>query len=85
MNNVSLLVKQVSSTQVAFATHYIVNAIDQRLQAAHATHMGYPYNLVGEPVVPAALSRYLINNLGDPYVGSHYGSDVCDLEREAIA
>jgi histidine decarboxylase len=58
--------------------------IEQRMQAAHQNHLGYPYNLVGHNPVPATLGQYLINNLGDPYVGSHYGSEVCDLELEAI-
>jgi histidine decarboxylase len=57
---------------------------EKRMKAAHETHLGYPYNLSFEPGVPASLGKYLINNLGDPYVGSHYGSDVCQLEREAI-
>jgi histidine decarboxylase len=67
------------------------NAVDARLadiklrmQQAHATHLGYPYNLSGLDAVPASLGKYLINNLGDPYVGSHYASEVCDLEREAV-
>ncbi len=59
--------------------------IEARMQAAHETHLGYPYNLVNRPAAPENLSAYLINNLGDPYAGSHYGSEVCDLEREAIA
>ena len=59
--------------------------IEARMQAAHETHLGYPYNLVGRAAAPAGLSGYLINNLGDPYAGSHYGSEVCDLEREAVA
>ena len=57
---------------------------DQRMRAAHANHLGYPYNLSFSPGVPARLGQYLINNLGDPYAGSHYGSEVCDLEREAV-
>lgn len=56
-----------------------------RVKAAHATHLGYPYNLNFEPGVPASFNNYLINNLGDPYIGSHYASEVCDLEREAIS
>ena len=56
-----------------------------RLKAAHTTHLGYPYNLNFNPGVPASFNNYLINNLGDPYVGSHYASEVCDLEREAIS
>ena len=58
---------------------------EQRIQAAHATHLGYPYNLSFDPGVPASLGKYLINNLGDPYAGSHYGSEVCQLEREAVS
>jgi histidine decarboxylase len=59
--------------------------IEHRIRAAHATHLGYPYNLSLNPKVPDTLQRYLINNLGDPYAGSHYGSDVCQEEREAMA
>jgi histidine decarboxylase len=57
---------------------------EQRMRTAHANHLGYPYNLSFSPGVPAGLGQYLINNLGDPYAGSHYGSEVCDLEREAL-
>jgi histidine decarboxylase len=57
---------------------------EQRMRTAHANHLGYPYNLSFSPGVPAGLGQYLINNLGDPYAGSHYGSEVCDLEREAV-
>jgi histidine decarboxylase len=56
-----------------------------RVKAAHETHLGYPYNLNFAPGVPASLGNYLINNLGDPYAGSHYASEVCDLEREAVS
>jgi histidine decarboxylase len=58
---------------------------EQRMRAAHQTHLGYPYNLAFGPGVPATLQQFLINNLGDPYVGSHYASEVCALEREAVA
>ena len=56
-----------------------------RIRRASEMHLGYPYNLTFVPRVPPGLGTYLINNLGDPYVGSHYGSEVCALEREAIA
>jgi histidine decarboxylase len=56
-----------------------------RVKAARETHLGYPYNLSFDPGVPASLGNYLINNLGDPYAGSHYASEVCDLEREAVS
>jgi len=63
----------------------VLRQTEKRIRSAHATHLGYPYNLVSHSPVPAALGNYLINNLGDPYVGSHYGSHSCDLEREAVA
>ncbi len=59
--------------------------VERRMQIAHRNHLGYPYNLVGQNPLLQELADYLINNLGDPYVGSHYASEVCDLEREAIA
>jgi histidine decarboxylase len=58
---------------------------ERRMRIAHDNHLGYPYNLDFAPGVPASLGNYLINNLGDPYAGSHYASEVCALEREAIA
>jgi histidine decarboxylase len=60
------------------------DAIRKRVAEAHSTHLGYPYNLNGLTDVPVGLRGYLINNLGDPYTGSHYGSEVCDLERESM-
>ncbi|MFN0194121.1 MAG: hypothetical protein ACKVP5_19455 [Aestuariivirga sp.] len=57
---------------------------ENRMQVAHENHLGYPYNLSFSPGVPASLGNYLINNLGDPYAGSHYASEVCGLEREAV-
>jgi len=63
----------------------VMRRTEARMRAAHSSHLGYPYNLVGEATYPTAFNSYLINNLGDPYAGSHYGSEVCDLERDAIA
>lgn len=57
---------------------------EQRLRAAHATHLGYPYNLTARSPIPSGMADLLINNLGDPYAGSHFGSEVCGLEREAV-
>ena len=63
----------------------VFDRILTRVKNAHETHLGYPYNLNFDPGVPANLGNYLINNLGDPYAGSHYASEVCDLEREAVS
>jgi histidine decarboxylase len=64
--------------------HLSLDRIEHRLQTAHANHLGYPYNLVGQPAATARFSAFMINNLGDPFVGSHYGSEVCDLERDVV-
>ncbi len=56
----------------------------RRVQAARADHIGYPYNLTARSPVPAPLSHCLINNVGDPFTGSNFGSDVHDLEREVV-
>ena len=63
----------------------VLKSVESRIKAAHADHLGYPYNLVGHASTPPVLADYLINNLGDPYVGSHYGSEVCDLERDVVS
>ena len=65
--------------------HRVLGETEARLRVAHANHLGYPYNLVGASPVPPDFGDYLINNLGDPYAGSHYASEVCALEREAVA
>lgn len=62
----------------------MLSATAARVRAAHATHLGYPYNLVGRDPAPG-LAGLLVNNLGDPYVGSHFGAEVCSLERAAVA
>lgn len=62
----------------------VLQTVLARVKVAHENHLGYPYNLDFSPGVPAILGNFLINNLGDPYAGSHYASEVCDLERQAI-
>jgi histidine decarboxylase len=56
-----------------------------RIRRANATHIGFPYNLQPALRVPSTLSSYLINNLGDPYTGSRFAAEVCDLEDQVIA
>ncbi len=74
-----------STTGCAPAIRAALARTRSRVRDAHATHLGYPYNLLGRSELPADIWRYLINNLGDPYAGSHFGSEVCDLERDAVA
>ncbi|MEJ1931638.1 hypothetical protein WDZ92_15435, partial [Nostoc sp. NIES-2111] len=61
----------------------MLSQIEARCERARANHLGYPYNLAFEPL-PPAFAGYLVNNLGDPYAGSHYASEVCDLERDVV-
>ncbi len=85
MNAALALSKAPDPSRALTASALSLHAVEQRMRSAHASHLGYPYNLVCKPAEPAGFGNYLINNLGDPYAGSHYGSEVCDLEREAIA
>lgn len=57
----------------------------RRVHTARRNHLGYPYNLTARSLVPAAFHNWLINNLGDPYAGSHFASEVCGLERNVVA
>ncbi|MEP5762913.1 MAG: histidine decarboxylase [Litoreibacter sp.] len=55
-----------------------------RFEKSRENHMGYPYNLAFSSELASRFSGYLINNLGDPFVGSHYGTEVCDVEIEVV-
>jgi histidine decarboxylase len=85
MTSVATLKRETYRSGQAGAVGHILRQTENRMRSAHATHLGYPYNLVGYSPVPASFGDYLVNNLGDPYVGSHFGSHSCDLEREAVA
>ncbi len=75
----------VPAVTIGSSLHSVFSRTEARMQVAHENHLGYPYNLNFAPGVPQSLAGYLINNLGDPYTGSHYASEVCELEREAIS
>lgn len=49
-----------------------------------SNHLGYPYNLSFDCSSISPIQNFLINNLGDPYIGSHYGTNACDLERQVL-
>jgi histidine decarboxylase len=52
---------------------------------ARENHLGYPYNLEFSIEDLEPFGGFLVNNLGDPYAGSHYATETCDLEREVVA
>ncbi len=85
MTRVVTLKRETYRTGQSGAIDDVLRQTENRLRSAHATHLGYPYNLVGKSPVPASFGDYLVNNLGDPYAGSHYASHACDLECEAVA
>ena len=85
MTSVTTLKRGTYRSGQAGAVGHILRQTENRMRSAHATHLGFPYNLVGCSSVPASFGDYLVNNLGDPYVGSQFGSHSCDLEREAVA
>lgn len=58
--------------------------LSQRFEQAREDHLGYPYNLTISSQMTNLFGEYLINNLGDPYAGSHYATEVCDIEIEVI-
>ncbi|WP_234731985.1 histidine decarboxylase [Acidocella facilis] len=66
------------------ALHATEDLLSKRFEDARSTHLGYPYNLKLEHHDDPKFGKFLINNLGDPYSGSHYGIEVCDLERDVI-
>ena len=54
-------------------------------RSARSNHLGYPYNLDFAIGVGSQFGGFLVNNLGDPYAGSHYATETCDLERDVVA
>ena len=67
MTSVATLRRETYRTGHMGAIGDILRQTENRMRSAHATHLGYPYNLVGYSPVPASLGGYLVNNLGDPY------------------
>jgi hypothetical protein len=67
MTNILAMPKQ----KLAHPVSIRMSEMEDRMRRAHDTHLGYPYNLIGHNPVAPSLSGYLVNNLGDPYVGSH--------------
>jgi serine decarboxylase len=65
----------------------IDSLLSQKLEEFHIArrdHLGYPYNLDFQTGTAARFASFLINNLGDPYTGSHYATELCDLERDVV-
>ncbi|WP_316185603.1 histidine decarboxylase [Bradyrhizobium sp. SZCCHNRI1003] len=56
----------------------------EEFRSARSNHLGYPYNLDFAAGASGQFAGFLVNNLGDPYAGSHYATETCDLEREVV-
>lgn len=52
----------------------ILHAYDKLMQGKSSVHFGYPYNLMFDFTELAQFMKYSINNLGDPFVPSNYGT-----------
>ncbi|RWB93703.1 MULTISPECIES: pyridoxal-dependent decarboxylase [unclassified Mesorhizobium] len=61
-----------------------LHSLSKKFSDKRDNHLGYPYNLDFDLEPISQFDKLLINNLGDPYVGSHYATEVCDLEREVV-
>lgn len=51
----------------------ILKEFEEVLVGRRAHHLGYPYNLDFDFTKLESISKYSINNLGDPFVPSNYG------------
>ena len=51
----------------------IIKEFEEVLVGRRAHHLGYPYNLDFDFTKLESISKYSINNLGDPFVPSNYG------------
>lgn len=51
----------------------ILSSYNKLLKHKSSVHFGYPYNLMYNHSELYKFMKYLINNLGDPYVPSNYG------------
>ncbi|GBF93211.1 serine decarboxylase-like, partial [Raphidocelis subcapitata] len=55
------------------AINETIQKYEKKLQERTRHHMGYPYNLDFDFDALEGLTRYSINNLGDPFIESNYG------------
>jgi histidine decarboxylase len=64
----------------------IFRAYSDRLAERHEHHLGYPFNFNYDvtPLHDAGLDRFLINNVGDPFVPSNYGIHSREFELGVI-
>jgi hypothetical protein len=51
----------------------VVDDYKTKLQSRTDHHMGYPYNLDFDYGPLEGLQKFMINNLGDPFIESNYG------------
>jgi histidine decarboxylase len=61
-----------------------VDSLLERLAQRTEVHTGYPYNLDFDYQKLWPLLKYMLNNLGDPYVDGNYGINSKDFEREVV-
>ena len=63
----------------------LIDALCREFQDKSKRQLGYPvfaYDELNRKLAP--LLRYMINNLGDPFVGTRFGCNTMNIERELI-
>lgn len=53
--------------------HKVIQDYKRKLEERTKNHMGYPYNLDFDYGPLECLQKFMINNLGDPFIESNYG------------
>ena len=53
--------------------HKVIEDYKEKLERRTDHHMGYPYNLAFDYGPLEGLQKFMINNLGDPFIESNYG------------
>jgi len=73
-NNMQLYLLGVLSMQeLTSRVTSVIEEYKRKLEERTKTHMGYPYNLDFDYGPLECLQKFMINNLGDPFIESNYG------------
>ena len=72
------------SSRSSSSINLVMSQKIRNFEFARQNHLGYPYNLDFKIGSAQRFGAFLINNLGDPFTGSHYATECCDLERGVV-
>ena len=77
--------KSATTSVTSVAKRGYLDSYLSSLEDKTRKHLGYPYNLDFDYSSSGNLLRYLINNLGDPYVASNYSIDSRSFEQSVLS